>query len=147
MLNNIDFALFLIRLVMGVFFLYAGYRKLFMPGGTQAYHSLMSRLNRADPFTLYAVPLGQVFGGLALVIGFLTPLAALGLVVILIGALRLVCIPKVDKANPEGPLHRCFLICMHPEVAMILALDVLILCGAGTWSIDYLVMTLLTSMD
>lgn len=77
--------------------------------------------------TQLAVSWGEFLGGLTLLAGMLTRLAALGLIIIQIGAVILVTAPHGFNLTTGGYEYNLALI------AMCLALLVL---GAGQWSVD-----------
>jgi len=79
--------------------------------------------------TQLAVAWGEFFGGLALAAGMLTRLAALGLIVIQVGAVILVTAPRGFSFAEGGYEYNLALI------AMCLALLIL---GAGKWSADWM---------
>jgi putative oxidoreductase len=116
----------LIRIVTGIVFTMHGYQKIFVYGfaGVQG------------AFTKMGVPMPMVsgpviafiefFGGIALILGLLTRLAALGLAIDMLGAILLVHISKGFFApmGYEFPLTLC---------AIALAL---VLAGPGPLSVD-----------
>ena len=116
-------ALLLVRLVMGVAFILHGWPKIQNPfGWMQGVPSFLQAL----------AALAEFGGGIALVLGLLTPIAALGLVCQMIGALFLVHFPKGDAfVAPGGPSYEL------PLVYLVLAVLLLVL-GPGRWSIDAL---------
>ena len=80
----------LVRIITGVTFIAHGYQKLFVygMGGVQA---AFAKMNAPMPMvTGPLVALLEFFGGLALVVGLLTRLAALGLAIDMLGAILLV---------------------------------------------------------
>jgi putative oxidoreductase len=78
--------------------------------------------------TQLAVAWGEFLGGLALLVGMLARVAALGLILIQIGAVILVTAPHGFNLSSGGYEYNLALI------AMCLALIVL---GAGRWSVDW----------
>src|SRR5690349_23788657 len=67
------------RIALAAIFLVSGFAKLSDPGGAVGY---MNQQGVPNPDTLvYVAGLAEIFGGLAILFGFLTRLGALGLVV------------------------------------------------------------------
>jgi uncharacterized membrane protein YphA (DoxX/SURF4 family) len=77
----------------------------------------------------YVVTWGELLGGAALILGLLTRLAALGLLVIQLGAIYFVTSPL--GLSPAQGVGYEFNLCL---VAMCLALVIL---GGGGWSVDH----------
>lgn len=71
-----DIAFLILRLVIGIIFLYHGWMKL---------SGLMAGNEMSGIMTILAI--AEPLGGLALILGFLTQLASLGLAIIMIGAI------------------------------------------------------------
>jgi uncharacterized membrane protein YphA (DoxX/SURF4 family) len=98
--------LFLNRLVVGLFFAISGYHKLFLKS---RHDSLVETLKDdnipALGFFQWFVPIMEFLGGLALIVGFLAPLAALGILALMTvailtdGTKRVVEFAPVDKAD------------------------------------------------
>src|SRR6478752_497085 len=88
--RQIDIALLIIRAVTGVIFIHHGYQKLFVYGfsgvsGAFA-HMGVPMPGLMGPF----IGILELFGGIALIIGLLTRLVALGLACDMLGAIFLV---------------------------------------------------------
>jgi putative oxidoreductase len=121
-------ALLLVRLVMGLAFVQHGWPKIQNPMGW------MNAMGGSSvPSFLQALAaLAEFGGGIALILGLLTPLAAFGLVCQMIGALVLVHLPQghpfVAQGGPSFELALVYL---------VLAI-VLIALGPGKWSLDAL---------
>ena len=83
----VDLALLAVRVVAGVIFAAHGAQKLFGafdgPGLSQTVEKMGSPLG-------YLVTIGEFFGGLGLIVGFLTRFSAASLIVIMIGAIAMV---------------------------------------------------------
>src|SRR5688572_8806602 len=124
-------ALLLLRLVMGLAFILHGWPKIQNPTGW------MSAMGGSSvPSFLQALAaLAEFGGGIALVLGLLTPIAAFGLVCQMLGALLLVHVPQghsfVSQAGPSYELPLIYLV----AAIMLIAL------GPGKWSIDALLFT------
>lgn len=130
-------ALLLVRLVMGFAFVVHGWPKIQNPMGW------MNAMGGSSvPSFLQALAaLAEFGGGLALILGLLTPIAAFGLVCQMIAALVLVHLPQghpfVAQGGPSFELALVYLV-----VAILL-----IVLGPGKWSLDTLLFTRSTSSD
>jgi putative oxidoreductase len=118
--------LLLVRLVMGLAFILHGWPKIQNPTGW-----MNAMGDSAVPSFLQALAaLAEFGGGIGLIVGLLTPIAAFGIVCQMLGALLLVHIPQghpfVSQAGPSYELALVYL------VAAIL----LIVIGPGKWSLD-----------
>lgn len=82
--------------------------------------------------TQLAVAWGEFLGGLALLIGMLTRVAALGLIAIQIGAVVLVTAPRGFHLRGGGFEYEY-------NLALIVMCLALIVLGAGRWSLDWAV--------
>jgi putative oxidoreductase len=80
--------------------------------------------------TQLAVAWGEFLGGLALLAGILTRWAALGLVIIQVGAVALVTAPRGFRFDKGGGYEYNLVL-----IAMCLALLIL---GPGRWSVDWM---------
>lgn len=131
-----DFALALLRAYLGFFFLTAGYRKL---TETRLPWKLMcARLGLPDVLRRF-MPYSQVAGGLALLAGFLSPLAAGGLIAQMIGAFFLTTYPDLCEVHPRKTSSGFIMNAMQsPEALIAVALVVVAILGGGAWSIDFL---------
>src|SRR5918999_5784893 len=119
-------ALLLVRLVMGGAFILHGWPKIQNPMGW-----MNAMGGQGVPSFLQALAAFAEFGGgIALVLGLLTPIAAFGLVCQMLGALLLVHLPQghpfVSQAGPSYELALVYLV-----VAILL-----IVLGPGKWSLD-----------
>ena len=119
-------ALLLVRLVMGFAFILHGWPKIQNPLGW------MNAMGGSSvPSFLQAVAAVAEFGGgIALILGLLTPLAAFGLVCQMIGALVLAHIPQGHPfVSQDGPSYELPLIYLVMSVMLIFL-------GPGKWSLD-----------
>jgi putative oxidoreductase len=80
--------------------------------------------------TQLAVAWGEFLGGLALAVGLLTRVAALGLIIIQVGAICVVTAPRGFRFEKGGGYEYNLAL-----LAMCLALLIM---GAGAWSVDHL---------
>ena len=126
--RRIDAALALLRVIAGTIFIAHGAQKLFVfgfAGVTGAFGQM------GVPFPALmgpAIALLEFFGGIALVVGLLTRVAALGLVFNMLGAILLVHL-KAGFFNPAGVEFPLALLGMNLA---------LVLTGAGAFSLDRL---------
>jgi putative oxidoreductase len=125
---------FLLRVGLAVIFIFHGYLKLIQDGGRAWTDAL-------DGDAQMAVAWGEMIGGVALLVGFLSRLAAVGLVVIMVGAIVVqtgrfdfIYVGEYHKSNPSriptGAEYNFALIVMCLAVVAI---------GSGVFSIDYLI--------
>lgn len=91
------------------------------------------RLPPASPTMQFLAATGQFVGGLALIVGIVTPLAAAGLAVIMLGALFTVHLPRSDPfvGRPGEMSYELALVYFAICVALMLV-------GPGTLSLDSL---------
>lgn len=78
----VDVSLLIMRVIVGVIFVVHGAPKMFGPGLTQ----IVDMLGPVG----YLVAIGEFFGGLGLIFGFLSRFSAASLIVIMIGAIAMV---------------------------------------------------------
>jgi len=117
-------ALLILRLVTAAIFFVAGYYKFpFWSGSPEGMSEFMLFITR---FLSIAEPLGAI----AVLVGFLTRLAAGGLVIIMIGAIYVLQFDfGIGFVTPTGPGWNFPLVVLAGCI-------VLIAFGAGSWSID-----------
>jgi putative oxidoreductase len=121
-------ALLLVRVVMGAAFILHGWPKIQNP---TAWMNAMG--GESVPSFLQALAaIAEFGGGIALVLGLLTPLAALGILCQMVAALVLVHFPRADPfVATGGPSYEL------PLIYLALAVLFLIV-GPGRWSLDAL---------
>ena len=113
-----------LRLAVGSIFIFHGVQKWALwkavpPQMPPNMGNLMKFLSIVEPL-----------GGLALILGFLTPLAALGLAIIMVGAIYFkMNVFKVGFASGNGTGWEFDLILLAANIALMLS-------GAGKWSVD-----------
>jgi putative oxidoreductase len=83
----VDVSLLLLRVIVGIIFAAHGAQKLF---GVWGGHGLAATVQQMGSPLGYLVTIGEFFGGLGLVFGFLTRFSAASLIVIMIGAIYMV---------------------------------------------------------
>jgi len=139
-----DIALTLNRVAVGVFFLLSGYHKLFDPERHRALAVELKQLGiHAVRFNQWWVPMVEFTAGVAVVIGLLAPLAALGLLVITLVA---VARSGPQRINGYKPIDRADLIgdwLYLPETLYAFMLLVVVSAGAGPYSLDAVVLDLM----
>lgn len=121
--------LLVVRVVMGVAFILHGWPKIQNPMGW-----MNAMGGEGVPSFIQALAaLAEFGGGIALVLGLLTPLAALGIVCQMLGALFMVHFPMGHPfvAATGGPSYEL------PLVYLALAILLLVM-GPGRWSLDAL---------
>jgi uncharacterized membrane protein YphA (DoxX/SURF4 family) len=88
---------------------------------------------------MYAVPLGELLGGLGVAFGALTIFAAVGLVALCVGALALDGFKRIGAMQPLDPTDRADDLLYLPEVLYVVCLLAVLSFGPGAYSLDALV--------
>jgi putative oxidoreductase len=125
--------LLLVRVVMGAAFMFHGWSKIQSPGGAFGWMGKDAPI----PGALQGMAvLAEFGGGLALIPGFITPLAALGIVITMIVAFGTVHIPNGTAfvAPPGKPSFELAAVYLATAVLLILV-------GPGQLSLDGLLFT------
>jgi putative oxidoreductase len=130
-------ALTLNRVALGLFFAISGYHKLF----NAPRHATLTRTLQADsvhavPFMRWLLPGAEFSGGSALILGFLSALAAFGLCIICAGALALDAAKRLRAWQPIDRADWLDNLLYVPEVLYCIGLIVVMLGGSGAWSLD-----------
>jgi putative oxidoreductase len=124
--KRFDAALLVLRLVLGAIFIAHGGQKLFvfgLDGVTAAFTQMGAPLPAITaPLTAFV----ELLGGAALVIGLLTRLSAVGLAIVMVGAIGLAHL-SAGFFNPNG---------FEFPLSLLGTSIALALTGAGTYSID-----------
>jgi putative oxidoreductase len=84
--TSVDWALFAVRLVVGIIFMAHGAQKLFGAFGGSGLGPLVHMMGSVG----YLVAIGEFFGGLGILVGFLSRFSGASLIVIMLGAIALV---------------------------------------------------------
>jgi putative oxidoreductase len=141
-----DAALTLNRIALGVFFVISGYHKLF----NASRHAALTRTLQDDgvhdvPIMRWLLPSAEFGGGWALIIGFLSVLAALGLFVICAEACILDAVKRIRAWQPIDRADWLGDLLYIPETLYCIGLTVVMLGGPGKWSLDAIISALLAS--
>src|SRR5438128_11468218 len=86
----VDFALLVVRVIVGIIFVAHGAQKLFGVFGGPGLEAMVQPPPNGMGLLGYPVTIGEFFGGLGLIVGFLTRFSAASLIVIMLGAIGLV---------------------------------------------------------
>jgi putative oxidoreductase len=142
-IGGTDIALTLNRVAVGMFFMLSGYHKLFNPQRHRALADELRELGiHAVGFNQWWVPTVEFAAGCAVVIGFLAPLAALGLLVLTLVAI-VTSGPQRIKANkPIDEADRIDDWLYLPEILYAFMLITVVSTGAGPYSLDALILGL-----
>ena len=130
-------ALTLNRVALGAFFAISGYHKLF----NASRHATLTRTLQDDgvhavPIMQWLLPSIEFGGGLALILGLLSVLAAFGLFVICLGALALDAVKRIRAWQPIDRADWLGDLLYLPESLYCIGLTVVMLAGPGPWSLD-----------
>jgi uncharacterized membrane protein YphA (DoxX/SURF4 family) len=139
-----DIAWLLNRVAVGTFFAFSGYHKLF---NVERHRLFVDELNGLRvpgvSFNQWWVPLVEFLAGGAVIIGLLAPLAALGLLIVILiamvtsGRQRLAIYKPIDQADRiDDWLYL-------PETLYAFMLLLVISAGAGHYSVDFLIVDLI----
>ena len=139
-----NIALTLNRVVVGMFFMFSGYHKLF---NRARHHEFADELRSlhvpAVEINQWRVPFVEFSAGVAVVIGLLAPLAALGLLAVILvanatsGRARIRAFKPIDRADRiDDWLYL-------PETLYAVMLIQVISAGAGPFSFDALILNLI----
>lgn len=137
-MSNTELVSLMLRLSLGLFFAFSGYHKLFNDQRRASLKATFVADGVYKPAMMYVIPLGEGLGGMALLLGFLTPVAALGLVAICLGACAFDGRKRVTAEAPLDTADRVDDWLYLPEFLYIVMLTSLALIGAGSFSVDAL---------
>ncbi len=126
----IDAALVLNRTWLGVFMVLAGLHKLVHARNDRFADLLRTRWHLPYPSVLRVlIPCAEATGGTALVLGFLAPLAAIGLSIILVGAF----VVESELHIKPGQWHRVLSSAMsQPETLLLVMCTIVWVAGPGS---------------
>src|SRR5580698_3622700 len=138
-----DIALTLNRVAVGMFFMFSGYHKLFNAERHRVFADELRTLHvHAVRINQWWVPLVEFSAGGAVVIGLIAPLAAFGLLVIILVAIATTEQERIKAYNPIDKADRIDDWLYLPETLYAVMLIVVILSGAGPYSIDAAILSL-----
>jgi putative oxidoreductase len=121
------FGLLVLRVVSGAAFLFHGWPKI-----QNAMHWLDGMgASAPHPYLQAAAAVSEFGGGILLIVGLLTPLAALGIGCTMAMALATVHIPKGDPFVAAPPQSSC-----EPAAVYLAVMITLLLVGPGALSLD-----------
>jgi uncharacterized membrane protein YphA (DoxX/SURF4 family) len=139
-----DLAMTLNRIAVGAFFMLSGYHKLF---NAERHRSVVDELKalgiHAVGFNQWWVPLVEFSAGAAVFIGLLAPLAALGLLVLILVATVTSGPQRIKVYKPIDEADRIDDWLYLPEVLYAFMLILVVSAGAGPYSVDALILGLI----
>lgn len=126
----------LARLAVGLLFVSSGWGKLFVPASRRQMRDTIRQAGLPFPErSATALSALELVAGCLLVAGFLTPLAAVLLIGLMLGALVTTVVPTIQAATTREWLGAFLYL---PEVLYAVILGWLLLSGPGPASIDHL---------
>jgi uncharacterized membrane protein YphA (DoxX/SURF4 family) len=139
-----DLALTLNRIAVGAFFMLSGYHKLFNAERHRAFADELKVLGvHAVGINQWWVPAVEFAGGFAVVIGLLAPLAALGLLVVILVAIATSGRQRIKLYKPISRADRVDDWLYLPETLYAVMLILVISAGAGPYSFDAVILGLI----
>jgi uncharacterized membrane protein YphA (DoxX/SURF4 family) len=139
-----DIALTLNRIAVGAFFMLSGYHKLFNAERHQTVVDELKALGiHAIGFNQWWVPLVEFSAGAAVLIGLLAPLAALGLLVLILVAIVTSGPQRIKLYKPIDEADRIDDWLYLPEVLYAFMLIMVVSAGAGPYSVDAVILGLI----
>ena len=119
--SAIDWALLVVRIVVGVIFMVHGAQKLFGAFGGPGLSAIVEMMGPLG----YLVAIGEFFGGLGLILGFLSRFSAAAIILIMLGAIGMVH-GKNGFFAPEG---------FEYNLALIGLLAPILIAGPGRFAV------------
>jgi uncharacterized membrane protein YphA (DoxX/SURF4 family) len=141
-----DLAIALNRIAVGAFFMFSGYHKLF---NAERHRLIVDELKAlrvpALGFNQWWVPLVEFTAGGAVLVGLLAPLAALGLLVLILVAMATSGRQRMRLFKPIDRADRVDDWLYLPETLYAFMLILVISAGAGPYSLDGLILRLINT--
>lgn len=139
-----DIALTLNRVAVGLFFMFSGRHKLFNPVRHRMFVDELRALHvPAVGINQWLVPLVEFAAGGAVAVGLLAPLAALGLLVIIVVASATTGRARIQAYKPIDEEDRIDDWLYLPENLYAFMLITVISAGAGPYSLDAMILRLI----
>ena len=131
---TVDVSLLILRVIVGIIFAAHGAQKLFGAFGGPGLAAMVAEPPKGMGLLGYPVTIGEFFGGLGLIVGFLTRFSAASLIVIMIGAISLVHGQHgfFLGAGPESTLAEAG---FEYNLALIGLLAPILIAGPGQYSV------------
>jgi uncharacterized membrane protein YphA (DoxX/SURF4 family) len=137
-------AMTLNRIAVGAFFMLSGYHKLF---NAERHRTVVDELKAlgvpALGFNQWWVPSVEFAGGAGVLLGLFAPLAALGLLVIILVAMATAGRQRIRLYKPIDESDRIDDWLYLPETLYAFMLIIVIAAGAGPYSLDALILGLM----
>jgi uncharacterized membrane protein YphA (DoxX/SURF4 family) len=141
-----DLAITLNRIAVGAFFMISGYHKLFNAERHRTFADELKGLGvHAVGFNQWWVPSIEFSAGAAVVVGLLAPLAALGLLIIIVVAIATSGRQRIKLYKPIDRGDRIDDWLYLPETLYAFMLILVISAGAGPYSVDALILGLINN--
>ena len=141
-----DIALTLNRVAVGMFFMFSGYHKLFNMERHRLFADELRTLHvHAVRINQWWVPLVEFSAGGAVVIGLVAPLAALGLLVIILVSSATSGRERIKAYKPIDEADRIDDWLYLPETLYAFMLILVISAGAGPYSLDAAILSLINN--
>jgi uncharacterized membrane protein YphA (DoxX/SURF4 family) len=142
--GHADVAFALNRFAVGAFFMLSGYHKLFNAERHRIIAEELKALGiHAVGFNQWWVPLVEFTAGSAVLIGLLAPLAAFGLLIVILGAIATSGRQRMKLYKPIDEADRIDDWLYLPETLYAFMLVMVISAGGGPYSLDALILDLL----
>ena len=139
-----DIALTLNRIAVGAFFMLSGYHKLFNAERHRTFVDELKSLGvHAIGFNQWWVPSIEFSAGAAVVVGFLAPLAAFGLLFLILVAIVTSGRQRIKLYKPIDEADRIDDWLYLPETLYAFMLIIIVSAGAGPYSLDALILGLM----
>ena len=139
-----DLAITLNRIAVGAFFMLSGYHKLF---NAERHRTVVDELKAlgipAVGFNQWWLPSVEFTGGAGVLVGLLAPLAALGLLVLILVAMATSGVQRVKSYMPIDRGDRIDDWLYLPETLYAVMLTVVVSAGAGPYSLDAVILGLM----